>query len=86
MRNLWAWGKWVSRGVSEVQWGEAHVLDHLQKLKVHKAMGPDEIDLWVLKKLLNISAKPLSIIIEKLWQSNEISTDWKTGNIIPMFY
>ncbi|GAB0204781.1 mitochondrial enolase superfamily member 1 [Grus japonensis] len=44
-------------------------------------MGPDEIHLWVLRKLVEEVAKPLSIIFEKLWQSSEVPIDWKRGNI-----
>ncbi|KFV41609.1 hypothetical protein N341_10925, partial [Tyto alba] len=59
--------------------------DHLRNLKVHKSMGTDEKHLWVLSQLADEIAKPLSIIFEKLWQSVEVPTVWKRGNITPIF-
>jgi len=47
-------------------------------------MGPDEVCLWVLKEQADEVAKPLSTIFEKSWQSGEVPTDWKTGNITPV--
>ncbi|KFW62037.1 hypothetical protein AS28_05314, partial [Pygoscelis adeliae] len=64
---------------------EHQIRDHLGHLKVHKSMGPDEIYPQVLKEPADEVAKPLLIVFEKSWQSGEVPTDWKRGNISPIF-
>ncbi|KFP81991.1 RNA-directed DNA polymerase from mobile element jockey, partial [Apaloderma vittatum] len=64
---------------------EDQVCDHLMNLKVYKSMEPDGIHPRVLREMVDDVAKPFSIIFQKLWQSGEVPTDWKRGNIIPIF-
>ncbi|KFV16616.1 hypothetical protein N339_05500, partial [Pterocles gutturalis] len=59
--------------------------DHLKNLKVHKPMGPDEIHPWVLRELAAEVAKPLPVMFKKSWHSGAVPTDWKRGNINPVF-
>jgi len=65
--------------------GKDQVQDHLRKLKVHKSMGPDQLQPRTLRELADEVVKPLSIIFQQSWQSGEVATDWKRGNINPYF-
>ncbi|CAM4531595.1 unnamed protein product [Caretta caretta] len=61
------------------------VRDYLEKLDVHKSMGPDALHLRVLKELVAVIAEPLAIIFENSWRSGEVPDNWKKANVVPIF-
>ena len=48
-------------------------------------MGPDEMHPRALRELVCIVAKPLLMMFEKSWQSDEVRGGWKEGEVTPIF-
>ncbi|CAM4595630.1 unnamed protein product [Caretta caretta] len=61
------------------------VRDYLEKLDVHKSMGPDALHPRVLKELADVIAEPLAIIFENSWLSGEVPGDRKKAIVVPIF-
>jgi len=76
-------GDWESEEPPTV--GEDQVRDRLSNLKVHKSMGPDEMHPRVLRELEDKVVISFSIISARSWQSGEVATDWRRGNITLIF-
>ncbi|KFV75864.1 RNA-directed DNA polymerase from mobile element jockey, partial [Struthio camelus australis] len=64
---------------------EDQVRDLLSKLDIHKSVGPDGMHPRVLRELADVIARPLSIILERSWQSGEVPEAWKKANVTPVF-
>ena len=57
------------------------ILKLLQKLDAHKSMGPDGLHPGVLRALVDVAAKPLSIILRQSWLTGDVlggTGDWQT--------
>ena len=57
----------------------------LQKLKPHKAAGPDDIPSRVLKELAPAIAPILQIIFQTSYTLGETPHDWKQANVVPAY-
>ncbi|KFV77696.1 hypothetical protein N308_04573, partial [Struthio camelus australis] len=64
---------------------EDRVRDHLGKPDIHKSMSPNGMHPRVLRELADVTARPLSIILERSWRSGEVPEDWKKASVTPVF-
>ena len=44
-------------------------------------MGPNEMYPRILRELVDVVSKSLSMVSEKSWQTGEVPSDWEKGNI-----
>ncbi|KFQ11581.1 hypothetical protein N330_13265, partial [Leptosomus discolor] len=64
---------------------EEMVSDLLLHINVNKSMGPDGVHPRVMRELAGLLTKSLSIIYQQSWLTGEVSADWKTANITPIY-
>ncbi|KFQ11593.1 hypothetical protein N330_13052, partial [Leptosomus discolor] len=64
---------------------EEVVSDLLHHLDAHKSMGPDGLHPRVLKELVDVIPKPLSIIYHKSWLTEKVPVDWRLANVTAIY-
>ncbi|GAB0175765.1 mitochondrial enolase superfamily member 1 [Grus japonensis] len=60
------------------------VSDLLHHSDTHKSMGPNGIHPRVLRELVGVFTKPLSVIYQQSWLTGEVPVDWRLANVIPI--
>jgi len=48
-------------------------------------MGPDGLHPRVMRELVDVVAKPLSIILWQSWLTGDVPADWRLANVTPIF-
>ncbi|KFQ02761.1 hypothetical protein N330_02777, partial [Leptosomus discolor] len=61
------------------------VSDLLHHSDAHKSMRTDGLHPRVLKELVEVLTKPLSIIYQKSWLTGEVPVDWRIANMTPIY-
>ena len=64
---------------------EKGILKMLQRLKPHKAAGPDNITARILKELSSSLAPLLQIIFQRSYDTSTVPSDWKKANVVPIY-
>ncbi|KAK4823487.1 hypothetical protein QYF61_002551 [Mycteria americana] len=61
------------------------VSDLLHHLDIHKSIGPGGIHPRVLRELVEMLTKPLSILYQQSWLTGEVPADWMLANVTPIY-
>jgi len=61
------------------------VSNWLHNLDTQKSMGLDGIHPRVLRELVEVLTKPLSIIYQQCWLTGEVPVDWMLANMMPIY-
>lgn len=61
---------------------EDPVKGHLNKLDIHKPMGPEGLHPQVLRELADVNRRLLSTIFERLWGSEDVLEDCEKAKVL----
>ena len=56
----------------------------LQRIKVNKSTGPDNVPAWLLRNNATVLARPLTALSSSTLREGVIPAMWKTANVIPL--
>ncbi len=71
--------------IPDIDITENGVRKMLERLKPHKAMGPDEIGPRILKELAPTIAPMLTSIYRKSYATGEVPDDWRKANVVAIY-
>jgi len=61
---------------------EDPIKEHLNKLDIHKSMGPGGMHPWVLRELADVNRRLLSTVFERSWGSEDVLDDSKKAKVL----
>ena len=64
---------------------EEDVEKNINKMKIDKSPGPDELSPRLLKLIINSLKAPLRNIFNRSLQFAEVPMDWRVADVVPIF-
>ena len=77
--------KEVLSDIEDIVISESEVLKLLKELDASKAMGPDNINPFLIKSMAEVFVKPLTLIFQQSVSSGIVPAAWKEARITPIF-
>jgi hypothetical protein len=71
--------------LQDLEINETMVFKKLEKLRMDKAPGADNLLPKFLKEIINEISYPLTIVLSKSFEEGLIPDDWKLANVSPVF-
>ena len=71
--------------MDQIDFSIADIVKRLGNLNVNKSAGPDQLHPRVLKEVRNKIAYPIKKLFECSLNTNALPTDWRSGNITPIY-
>ena len=72
------------REISNLEIKREDIQSRLEKLKVNKSCGPDNMNPYVLQKTASAVSVPLEKIFKQSLSTGICPSDWRSANVIPI--
>ncbi len=73
------------KGIANIQVERKEIKRLLEELDTRKAMGPDEVNGWILKECREELEEPIWEIINSSLKEGKVPKEWKRANIVPLY-